>query len=180
MASIQTMARNAIYYYTQAPPAPQNLPAPVLSTGTGRTGPIAGAGYAAILPGYVSDPNYVGNAFDYAPPDRENRFFRPPMQGIGQGVDGLAALNPTQRAHEFAVASYTQSQFRSAPYWQIQSFGPDFRLLLERQQVARYRNFNQVLAARPLSQADYFAGYTTPLSTSATIGASNFGYLGNN
>lgn len=169
--------RNAIWAYTGQPLQAINTPKSKTSTGTGRTGKPAPAGQSATLPGYVSEPNYTGASFGYNPRFRDD-FVRPIPKSIQHGVDGLLALNPTYRAHDFVLAQYANDQNRRASAWQEQAFPPSFRDLVQWQQVRKYRVFSQTVSNRPLDPNNYFLGYVTQPQIAAQIGGSGLGYMG--
>lgn len=169
--------RNAIWNYTTTPPDMLASPSAKTSVGTGQTGKPSSPGKQAATPAYVSEPNYSGASFDYGP-QYNDTFARRIPTSIAQGVDGLAALRPTYRAHDFVMAQYLQSQNRRADYWQEQAFPPSFRDLVQWQQVQKYHVFSYTVSHRPLDANQYFLGYTTEPQLAAQIGASGLGYMG--
>jgi len=176
--SIATEARNAIWSYVSQETGLIATPAAKLSHGTGANGkPTQGTG--AQLGAFVSEPDYTASPNTYQPLGSDV-FTRHLPTSIGQGDDGLHALNPTYRAHDFRGAEYTQGHYRQARNWQIMAFPPVFRELLQRQQAMRYKTFSNSYAPRVLSRQDYFLSYTPDPSVNAQIGGMNgLGSMGN-
>jgi hypothetical protein len=114
---------------------------------------------------------------EYAPANRQSwvNFIPGTLPGIGvNGRDIVGTYNP----HDFAVGIRFNHQMRSAANWQVMQFPPDFRELLQRQQVMRYQVASYTRSHAPLRQTDYFLGYTTQPAVAARIGASGLGYMG--
>lgn len=150
--------------------------------GTGRTGALSKPGEANVLPGFMAErKSYQPTTFEFAPNLRTSQVDRIPATLATPGtVDGIALLG-TYRAHDFTAGRGDlrfNHQMRSAPNWQVMSFPPDFRKLLQWQQVMRYQVMSQTRAARPLRQTDYFLGYVTQPSVAAQIDGNTLGYMG--
>lgn len=164
--------------YVQINRAPARGPQPRLAQGSGRTAANTSLpGNAPVLPGYLTDNEYMPNVFDYIPTLRENFLSRVPRT-IGVGTDGLAALNPTYKAHDFTPADRFFSHMRRAFAWQVMSYPPDTRNLLSHKQVERYQVFSNTLSARPLPKNNYFLGYQIDQETAADIGGQAQSYMG--
>lgn len=147
--------------------------------GTGHTARSRSKrGEAPVLPGFMSQNAYQpGSQMEYAP-KLENSFIkRIPATLPDVGQDGITVLG-TYRAHDFHMGERFNHQMRSAPNWQVMQFPPDFRELLQRQQVMRYQVASYTRSSTPLRQTDYFLGYYTQPAVAAKIGASGLGYMG--
>lgn len=152
--------RPAPYTRTDVVRSPVRGPQPRLAQGTGRTGAAAFPGTQAGLPAYVSDYEYFPTVFTYDPVENPNRQKRIAATLATPGTDdGLHALNPTYRAHDFSMGGRFNHQMRSAYNWQVQEFPVNFRNLLGFQYVRKYLLDSITLQARPLSQSNYFLGY---------------------
>lgn len=152
--------------------------------GTGRTARKPSShGTQATLPAYVpAQTDYQPQGLDYQPNLRVNWLNRIPatISGPYGVVDGVAIVG-TYRAHDFTAGIGDQRfnhQMRSAPNWQVMSFPPDYRILLQRQQVMRYQIQSQTRLARPLRQSDYFLGYVTQPGVAAQIDGNTLGVMG--
>lgn len=155
---------------------------PPRQLGTGMTGRPSRPGESPVLPGYMSKNTYQpGSQMEYSPDLRVDSLKRIPatLQTPGT-VDGITMIG-TYRAHDFVAGPGMQRfnhQMRSAPNWQVMMFPPDFRQLLQRQQVMRYQVASYTRSAAPLRQTDYFLGYYTQPAVAAQIGQSGLGYMG--
>jgi hypothetical protein len=154
-------------------------PVPKLAPGTGGSQPTRSNGF---VPGNYAASQFIPlTQFDYLPandPDvnlyEGTGTFTPLPRNVGYGDDGLLALNPTYRAHDFTPADRFFNQGRSAAAWQDCSFGPFYRYLQPNSYattMSRYPVANQIRLARPLSQNAYFLGYQTQSSVSQSISA---------
>lgn len=155
---------------------------PPRQLGTGRTGALSKPGEANVLPGFMAErKDYQPTTMEYAPDLRVSWMNKIPATLATPGtMDGIALLG-TYRAHDFTAGRGDTRfihQMRSAPNWQVMSFPPDFRKILQWQQVMRYQVMSQTRAARPLRQTDYFLGYVTQPSVAAQIGGNTLGYMG--
>jgi len=157
---------------------------PARQLGTGHTARRAThPGTQATLPAYMPEQTgYQPQGLDYQPPLRTDFLKRIPatLHGPGMWVDGRNLIGSYQ-PHDFTAGVGDQRfnhQFRSAPNWQVMSFPPDYRILLQRQQVMRYQINSQTRLARPLRQTDYFLGYVTQPSIAAQIGGNTLGVMG--
>lgn len=166
-----------IWTHTRIQQGPVRGPQPKLARGTGRTGNAALPGNAPRLPGYLSDQEYFPTLFTYDPLN-EPRFLQDIPRTILVGDDGLHALNPTYRAHDFTPADRFFHQNRKAANWQVMEYPPTYRNLLAWQQVQRYRVQSYTLSARPLNQNDFFLGYQVDPRIQQAIGQSTLGYMG--
>lgn len=160
------------YRYLQTQDNPRAGPRPKLSAGSGQTGLPASPGMSAALGSYVSYPDYQPNLFDYQPPTNPNRYMRVSNSGTFTPQDG-GQLFGTYRAHDFTIANYTQSQWRSSAMWEQLGFPPNFRQQIMAQQVKKYNIYTSLALARPLAANDYFLGYRIPTQTAADIGGSS-------
>jgi len=177
-ATNPTLFGRPAWTYVQVQQAPRHGPQPRLAQGTGRTSiQQALPGNAAQLPGYLADNQYEPVIPDYQPPNAQV-FQRKLARSISVGTDGLAAINPTYRAHDFTPADRWLGTLRSAPNWQTMNYPPDFRNLLAWQQVMRYRVNSLTVAARPLDSSQYFLGYQINPNVAKSIGQSTLGYMG--
>lgn len=152
---------------------PQRGPTPRLARGSG------GSGYdnrsQGFYPGaYLAHGDYKPSPMDYNP-STNPRFLQRIPQTIHVGDDGLHALNPTYRAHDFFVAQYMPESNRSSANWQVMSYPANWRNLLQHQQVAKYAPYNQVTMAYPLPQSNYFLGYRIDSTQAAALGSSGMG-----
>lgn len=164
--------------YVDVRRTPVRGPQPRLAQGTGRTAADPTLpGNAPSLPGYLTDNNYQPNIFDYLPTVNENFLQRVP-RGINVGIDGLAALNPTYRAHEITIADRFNHQMRRAFAWQEMGYPSSFRNLLVHKQVEKYAIFSNTLSARPLPRNNYFVGYQIDQDIASDIGGQGPGYMG--
>lgn len=168
--------RNAIWSYVSQMAQPVLGPQPRLAIGTGATGGASRGNNAAGIPGYMSSQDYEPQPFTYAPPNNPVAMHVAP-QSIGVGDDGLHALNPTYRAHDFTPATRFINHLRSAPPWQVQMFPAQYRNTLQYQQVQRYRVHSQIMAARPLARSDYFLGYQIDQTVAGQLGMNNLGSM---
>lgn len=180
-AQIQQMMaqqRRPVWSYTDVRRAPANGPQPRLAQGSGRTAADPGLpGNAPGLPGYLTDNHYTPNLFAYDPSRRDDFLNRIPRT-INVGTDGLAALNPTYRAHDVVNADRFNHQMRRAPAWQNMAYPPDSRNLLAYKQVEKYQVFSNTLSARPLSRNNYFVGYQIDQDVAGQIGGQGLGSMG--
>lgn len=151
---------------------------PPRQLGTGRTARRSRPGESQVLPGYMADNAYQpGSQMEYAP-KLENSFIkRIPATLPDVGQDGITVLG-TYRAHDFSTGERFNHQMRQAPNWQVMQYPPDFRQLLQRQQVMRYQVASYTQSSTPLRQTDYFLGYYTQPTVAARMGASGLGYMG--
>lgn len=175
-ATGQYAKRSPYSYYH---PAQRIGPIPKLSSGSGLTGTgnrdNRALGFAPA--GYATQQYMPVTQFDYMPPLDESFDIgiseKTPYAGlpksIAVGTDGREMVG-TYQPHDFTPAAHFFKQGRSGGNWQDMSFGPDYRQLLDQQQVARYNLYNQVALARPLSPNAYFLGYQTQASVSQMIG----------
>jgi hypothetical protein len=150
-------------------------PQPRLAQGTGRTGAPTG-GTGAQLPGYLADNDYAPNLYSYAPTSRDDFDLQPPRT-INVGSDGRELVG-TYQPHDATPGQRFFHHMRRAAEWQDRTFPPNFRNLVEWQQVQKYRVLSATLSARPLPQENYFLGYTVDPQVQAKIGQSNLGYMG--
>lgn len=166
--------------YSPRVSSPQQGPLPKMSLGSGQTGQAADRSTA----GFVA-PGHLAVVEDYEPvgldnePQSVDTFTRPnvPPKTIGVGTNGRELVG-TYDPHDFTPAQRFIQQWRSAKLWQSPIFGPSWRNLLVWQQVAKYNLYNQLAQSRPVSQSDYFAGYTTSDSVAATLQGSGMGASG--
>lgn len=164
--------------YVEVIRTPARGPQPRLAQGSGRTASDPTLpGNAPSLPGYLTDNQYFPNVFDYMPKLREN-YLMPIPRGINVGVDGLAALNPTYRAHEVTRADRFFHHMRQSFAWQDMAYPPNVRNLLQFKQVEKYQVFSNTLAARPLARNNYFLGYQIDQDIASQIGGGNLGSMG--
>lgn len=156
---------------------------PPRQLGTGMTGGASRPGESPVLPGYMSKNAYQpGSQMEYSPNMRDDWLLRVPatLHGPGMAVDGVSIIG-TYRAHDFVAGPGMQRfnhQMRQAPNWQVMMFPPDFRALLQRQQVMRYQVASYTRSATPLRQTDYFLGYYTQPAVAAQLGQTGLGYMG--
>lgn len=165
-----------IWSYVNVVRGPVRGPQPKLAMGSGRTGSIAQAGYASTLPGYVSQPDYKPNPFDYQNKLRESFLNRIPRT-IRTGENGRELVG-TYNPHDVTIGQRFYHQFRSAETWQVMSFAANYRNLLDRQQVMKYRVNSVTQSARVLSSSNYFLGYQLDPSVASQIGANSIGFMG--
>lgn len=163
--------------YTRVQAGPVRGPQPKLARGSGRTGDTALPGNASGLPGYLSDNEYFPTTYTYDPTNNPSFYGKYP-RSINVGDDGLHALNPTYRAHDFTPADRFTNHMRRAANWQVMEYPPTYRNLLAWQQVQRYRVGSFTLSARPLEQNDYFLGYQVDPRIQQALGQSTLGYMG--
>lgn len=168
------------FHYTSAQPAWRTGPAPKLSPGTGSTSSSAIRDNRALgfqPAGYATQQHMPMQQFDYTPAtdptydvgDTPTKKFKTLPRTIDVGIDGFSIVG-TYRAHDFTPADRFFKQGRSASNWQDMSFGPNYRLLLPYQQVARYNLYNSIQMARPLSPNNYFLGYQTQPGIASQLG----------
>lgn len=165
-----SITRSNWVYLNMLPPV-QGGPTPHLAQGTGRTGRPDSRNTGFVPGGYLARSDYSPSPMDYTPRTRV-RFLQRIPKTISQGIDGLAAMNPTYRAHDFTMASYMPEMSRSAANWQVMSFAANSRNLLARQQVAKYNIYNQIATARPLSGSNFFLGYQVNPQVASPYGGS--------
>jgi len=148
--------------------------------GSGHTGRRSHPGESPVLPGYMSENEYrPGSQMEYAPKLREDRLERiPATLQVKGGVENGRAMVGTYEPHDFSTGERFNHQFRSAPNWQVMQFPPEFRVLLQRQQVMKYQVASFTRSSYPLRQTDYFLGYTTQPAIAQQLGASGLGYMG--
>ena len=173
MPATNRLVQNAIWQYVQVSAAPVAGPQPRLAVGTGNTsGSQNKAGANGLLPGFVAEPDYHPSVTSYSP--RNNPVFTLPIpRTINRGDDGLHALNPTFRAHDSIPGQRFFTQARRASNYQQMAFSPNFRQLLQYQQVRKYIVLSQTMQARVLSRNDYFFGYRVDPTIAANIGGFN-------
>jgi hypothetical protein len=176
-ASVSPLFGRPPWSYSNIQQGPVRGPNPRLSWGSGLTGDHSGPGNASSLPGYVSEAAYFPSTFSYDPVDNPN-FTRHIPRSIGQGDDGLHALNPTYKAHDNTQADRFFHQNRQAASWQVYEYPPDYRQLLQYQQVQKYRTQSFTLSPRPLDSSNYFLGYQINPQIAAQIGQGTLGYMG--
>ena|SRR5271167_807613 len=150
--------------------------------GSGMTGRSSPPGVASVLPGYMAANAYQPNGqLEYAPDLQPNYLQRIPATLNTPGtVDGVTMVG-TYRAHDFTFGvgdMRFNHQRRSAPNWQVMMFPPDFRMLLQRQQVMKYQVRSYTQSSTPLRQTDYFLGYYTQPAVAARLGVGGLGYMG--
>ncbi len=177
MANANPLLNNAIWQYVTSSSAPVAGPQPRLSVGTGNTaGAKNSSGGSNLMGGFATEPDYNPSLPSYSPVDKHS-FTTPIPRTIQQGDDGLHALNPTYRAHDFYPGTRFFHQSRQASNYQVMAFPPSFRQLLNYQQVRKYVVLSRTLQARVLTRDDYFFGYQVDPSVAASIGG--FNALGN-
>jgi len=150
--------------------------------GTGLTGRPSPPGIAPVLPGYMSSNAYQPSGQQEYAPDLEPDFLQriPATLNTPGTYDGIAMLG-TYRAHDFVFGAGDMRfnhQKRSAPNWQVMMFPPDFRQLLQRQQVMKYNVRSYTQSSTPVRQTDYFLGYYTQPAVAAKLGVGGLGYMG--
>lgn len=165
-----------IWSYVNVQRGPVIGPQPRLALGSGRTGDPALPGNASSLPGYLSDNEYLPSMFDYQPSPRDSFMMRLP-RSINVGSDGRELVS-TVKPHDFVGADRFNHQMRRTADWQQLAFPPTYRNLLAYQQARRYVLQSYTLMARPLSQSNYFLGYTIDPQVAGQIGGSGLGTLG--
>lgn len=175
-ASTNPLFRRPIWTYVGVNDAPRRGPQPRLAQGTGQTGANALPGNAPQLPGYLADNEYFPSTYTYQPANRQG-FQIPVPRTIGTGTNGRDLVG-TYQPHDFTPAVRFFHQARQAPNWQVVSYPPNVRNLLQWQQVQRYRVNSLTMAARPLDSSQYFLGYQTNPQTAALIGQNGLGYMG--
>jgi hypothetical protein len=185
-APLPTAAQNPIttnpmfgrpgWTYISIQQGPVRGPQPRLARGSGRTGDPSLPGNAAMLPGYLSDNEYLPTLFTYDPVDKPGRLLRPPKT-INVGTDGRDEVG-TYKPHDFTPGQRFLHHMRQAANWQVMEFPPNYRQLLQWQQVRKYQINSFTLQARPLAASDYFLGYQINPQVAAAIGQSTFGNLG--
>jgi hypothetical protein len=163
-----------IWSYVQVSRGPASGPQPKLARGIPQTGANSGfPGTNAQLPAYVADYEYFPTVFTYDPVHNPVRVQPIPNSLSTPGKDdGLRALNPTYRAHEFRMGNRFNHQMRSAYNWQVMEFPVNFRNLLSFQQVRKYIVNSFTVQARPLPQSNYFLGYKIDQTVAQQIGGS--------
>jgi len=179
--TVQTIANplfgRPIWSYVKVAPGAIRGPQPRLAQGSGKTGGDSLLpGNSPRLPGYLSDQQYEPTDFTYAPPHEITWQVKIP-RSIKTGMDGIDMLG-TYRAHDFTPADRWSHHRRSAVMWEAMDYRPGPRNLLAWQQAARFRLQTMTLAARPLTQDQYFLGYQVQPQTAAAIGQSSLGYMG--
>lgn len=165
-----------MWTYVNVVRGPARGPQPRLAVGSGPTGGAGKPGTQSQLPGYLTDNEYFPSEFDNQPAARESFLLRVPKT-IGVGQDGRDMVS-TYTPHDFTPAQHFFSQMRRAANWQVMAFPADYRNLLAYQQVMRYTVQARTRSAKPLTQDNYFLGYTINPQVQAAIGANALGYLG--
>lgn len=153
-------------------------PQPRLARGKpGRTHGFPGT--QARLPAYVADYEYFPTVMTYDPVNNPVRMKKiAPTLPLPGSDDGLHALNPTWRAHDFAIGNRFNHQMRSAYNWEVMEFPVNFRNLLQYQYVRKYLLNSTTLQARPLPRSSYFLGYQVTPEVQAGLGGSTLGTMG--
>lgn len=173
-----TQKAQQAWTYVQVQRSPVRGPQPRLARGSGHTAADpALPGNASQLPGYLTDNEYFPDGLDYLPTRNDTYLQRIPRT-INVGYDGLAALNPTYRAHDNTQADRFNHQMRRAPGWQVMSYPPSVRNLLAWKQVEKYQVFSRTLSARPLPRNNYFLGYQIDSDIASDIGGGGLGHMG--
>ena len=162
--------------YVQTIAGPVRGPTPHLARGSGATGPNALPGNAAQLPGYLSDNEYRPSTFAYDPINSPSFLGHVPRT-INTGTDGRDLVG-TYQPHDSTPGTRFNHHMRQAANWQVMEYPPDFRNLLQWQQVQKYRVQSLTLSARPLDSANYFLGYQVNPQIAAAIGQGGIGYMG--
>jgi hypothetical protein len=129
-----------------------------------------------MLPGYLSDNQYfpVLNTYDAT---NKPAFMQRIPKFIPDGENGRELVG-TYQPHDFTPGERRFDHMRQAASWQVQEYPPNFRNLLQWQQVRKYRVLSLTSQARPLQSSDYFLGYQINPQISAQIGQSTLGSLG--
>ena len=164
------------WQYVNLVRGPVRGPQPKLAKGSGQTGIPGTPGTQSALPAYVSQPDYQPNEFDYQQKLRDSFVNRIP-RSIFTGENGRELVG-TYEPHDFAIAIRFMSHMRRSEAWQDMSFPPDFRQLLEWQQVQKYRVMSITQSARVLDSSNYFFGYQVTPQVAAQIGGSTLGNMG--
>ena len=168
-----------IWSYLDVNRFPVRGPQPRLATGSNKYRQDAHPGTHATLPAYVADNEYYPSVFTYDPIENPVRQKAIPATLPLPGTDdGLHALNPTQRAHEFSMGDRFNHQMRSTWNWQVMEFPVNFRNLLAFQMVRKYRVNNLIQQARPLARSNYFLGYQVNPETIDGYSQSTIGNMG--
>lgn len=165
-----------IWSYVSVVTSPVRGPQPRLARGTGKTGNPSLPGNSALLPGYLTDNEYLPTLDDYSPTHRPE-FQRMLPRTIRTGDNGRGLVG-TYQPHDFTPGVRWLGVIRQAANWQQMSYPPNNRQLLAWQQVRRYKLQSLTLQARPLQADNYFLGYQVQPQTQAQIGQSTLGYMG--
>jgi hypothetical protein len=129
-----------------------------------------------MLPGYLTDNEYMPSQFTYDPVDQPNFLFQPPRT-MHSGENGRGIVG-TYEPHDFTIGQRFTHQMRQAANWQVMEYPPDNRNLLVWKQAERYRIASYTLSARPLDSSNYFLGYQVDPRISQAIGGNSIGYMG--
>lgn len=129
-----------------------------------------------MLPGYLTDNAYFPTVFSYQPGNDQD-YKIPIPRTINVGTNGRDLVG-TYQPHDFVGADRFFHQGRSASNWQTMAFPPNFRNLLQWQQVQRYRVRSVTRSARVLDSSQYFLGYQTNPQVVGMIGQTGLGYMG--
>ncbi len=159
--------------YVNVVRGPARGPQPKLARGSGQTG---APGTQSALPSYVSQPDYHPSEFDYQQTLRESFVNRIPRT-IFTGDNGRELVG-TYQPHDFTIGQRFNHQMRRSHAWQDMSFPPDFRAILQYQQVMKYRVNSITQSARVLDSSNYFLGYQVTPQVAAKIGGSTLGNMG--
>jgi hypothetical protein len=180
--NLQSQQSNPLYSrnaYTTVYNSPVLGPMPQVTRNLGTGHSALGAtppGQTPLLPGYVTQNEYQPSLDEYQPALNET-FEAELPRTINVGTNGRELVG-TYEPHDWVQADRFNHQLRSAPNWQIMSFPPGYRQLLQWQQVMRYQVQSQTIAPRPIRQSDYFLGYVTDPSVAAKLGGNTLGYMG--
>jgi hypothetical protein len=165
-----------IWTYVNVMAGPVRGPQPRLAKGSQATGNPSLPGNAAMLPGYLSDNQYFPVTFAYDPVNKP-AFTGTIPRTINTGTDGRSMVG-TYKPHDFTPANRFNHHMRQAANWQVMEYPPDFRNLLQWQQVRKYRTQSFTLSPRPLDSSNYFLGYQINPQIAAQIGQGTMGYMG--
>lgn len=162
--------------YTNVVAGPVRGPQPRLAQGTGRTMVGGLPGNDPMLPGYLTDNEYMPSQYTYDPVDQPTFVLRVPRT-INTGNDGRELIG-TYAPHDVMVGQRWNHQMRQAANWQVMEYPPDNRQLLAWKQLERYRTASMTLSARPLDSSNYFLGYQVDPRIQQAIGGNSIGYMG--
>lgn len=161
---------SSVYQATVA--TPQAGPILRGSVGSGNTS----SGESNRSTGFIPGGSLVTQT-DYQPQGLENHplgsdtFALPnmPPKALNLGTNGRELVG-TYNPHDVTPLQRFISMWRSAYNWQVTGYGPNWRNLLIAQQVQKYNLYSTLAQSRPVSQQDYFIGYTTNPDTVQAAG----------
>lgn len=167
--------------YTFTSPARRIGPTPKLAPGTGQTASRGSNRSQGFVPAGSATQQYLaGDFFDYTPPTDPNVGPGIGQSGvtipksIGYGDSGTTLINLAP-PRDNPIAERMYSMGRSSANWQDNSFGPDYRWLLQQQLVSKYNVYNGIRLAPVLNPNAYSLGYVTQPAQAAALGSSGMG-----